>query len=51
MKHTRNLSRMPAPAFYYQLTLMEKIEELATFASFVDSVAGEIKDFFPAEDS
>lgn len=50
MRHVKAVSRKPAPAFYYQLTLMEKIEELATLGSLVDSVARLVKELLPSED-
>lgn len=50
MKHVRVITRTrPMPAFYYNISLTQKITELATIASFVDSALGMIKGLFPSE--
>jgi len=50
MKHIACVSRrVPAPAFYYQVSLAEKISELATLASFVDSALGSVKGLFDTD--
>jgi len=47
MKHIANISRnRPVPAYYYQLSLTQKIMELGTLASFADSFVGVIKGLF-----
>jgi hypothetical protein len=52
MKHFTFVSKeRPAPAFYYQLSLTEKILELATLASFLDSFVGAVKNVFDAAES
>jgi len=43
MRHIHAVTR-PARAFYYQLSLTQKIMELATLGSFVDSALGVVKD-------
>lgn len=44
MRHVTTISRQrPAMAFYYNLSLTQKIMELATIASFADSFLGSIK--------
>lgn len=49
MKHVVPVSRRrPLPAFYYQLSLTEKILELATLASFADSAVGAVKNVLNA---
>lgn len=47
MNHLSRISRgRPLPALYYQISLTQKIMELATLASFVDSFIGVIKGLF-----
>ena len=47
MRHIAAISRgRPAHAFYYQLSLTEKLMELATVASFADAVLGMVKGLF-----
>ncbi len=47
VKHVRGITRQrPAPAFYYYVSLTQKITELATIASFADSIFGMIKGLF-----
>ena len=49
MRHVVPMSRpRPLPAFYYQLSLTQKILELATLASFADSVVGAVKNVLNA---
>jgi hypothetical protein len=44
MRHLIVISRRrPVPALYYQVSLTQKIMELATLASFADSFLGVIK--------
>ena len=44
MKHTKPVSRsIPAKAFYYNISLTQKISELSTIASFADTVIGAVK--------
>lgn len=51
MKHVIPISRQrPAKAFYYNLSLTQKIMELATIASFADSALGMLKGLFGAEE-
>jgi len=51
MKHHRIISRnRPQPAFYYQISLTEKLMELATIASFLDSFVGTIKGLFTPQE-
>lgn len=45
MRHIGVVTRAyPAKAFYYQLSLTQKIMELATLGSFADSALGVLKD-------
>lgn len=49
MKHVVPVSRrQPLPAFYYQLSLTQKLIELATVASMADSLLGSVKNLFAA---
>jgi len=51
IRHVIPVSRQrPAKAFYYNLSLTQKIMELATIASFADSALGMIKGLFGAEE-
>lgn len=51
MKHLAHISRrQPLPAFYYQISLTEKLFELATLASFADSFLGVIKGLFAPQE-
>ena len=51
MKHVTPVSRLrPAKAFYYNLSLTQKIMELATISSFADSALGMLKGLFAAEE-
>lgn len=44
MRHITSISRSnPAKAFYYNISLTQKISELATIASFLDTALGAIK--------
>ena len=50
MRHLSGISRRrPLPAFYYQIGLTQKLTELATLASFLDSFLGVVKGLFDAE--
>ncbi len=42
--------RQPLPAFYYQLSLTQKLMELATLASMADSLLGSVKNLFAARE-
>jgi len=42
--------RRPAKAFYYNLSLTQKVMELATIASFADSALGMLKGLFRGEE-
>lgn len=47
MRHVTPISRaMPAHAFYYNISLTQKLTELATLASFGDAVLGMVKGLF-----
>jgi len=51
MKHVTPVSRLrPAKALYYNISLTQKIMELATIASFADSALGMLKGLFGAEE-
>lgn len=52
MKHTHAISRRrPLPAFYYQISLTQKLTELATFASFADAAVGVVKGLFTSSET
>ena len=42
--------RRPLPAFYYQLSLTQKLMELATVVSMADSLLGSVKNLFAARE-
>ncbi|MDQ1256750.1 MAG: hypothetical protein QG656_1350 [Candidatus Hydrogenedentes bacterium] len=50
MTHTRPISRpLPVKAFYYNISLTQKISELATIASLLDTVIGTVKTLVSAD--
>ncbi len=47
MRHVKPVSRaVPTQAFYYNISLTQKLTEIATLASFADAVLGTVKGLF-----